>query len=113
MGAKIEQRYGAPDFSLHRAALHAALASINPSEVIHFAKKLVGLDRTGARLLLTFADGTGGGVEADAVIGAYGVHSTVLEILFGTGAPRFTGKVNCSEPKSTIASNGGVLIATS
>jgi salicylate hydroxylase len=61
MGAKIEQRYGAPDVSLHRAALHAALASINPSEVIHFAKKLVGLDRTGARLLLTFADGTGGG----------------------------------------------------
>ena len=71
--------------------MHAALLSINPPEIIHLGKKLVGLDRSGSRLRLTFADGTR--VEADAVIGADGVHSTVLEILFGTGEPRFTGQV--------------------
>ena len=27
------------------------------------------------------------------MIGADGVHSTVLDILFGTGEPRFTGQV--------------------
>ena len=45
MGAEIEQRFGAPDISLHRAELHAALISINPPAIVHFDKKLVGLDR--------------------------------------------------------------------
>ena len=91
MGAAIEQRHGAPDVSLHRAALHAALLSINRSAPIHLGKQLVGLDRAGARLRLAFADGTT--ADADAVIGADGVHSVVLKTLFGTGAPRFTGQV--------------------
>jgi salicylate hydroxylase/6-hydroxynicotinate 3-monooxygenase len=91
MGDTIEQRFGAPDISLHRAELHTALASINLPEAIHFNKKLVGLERKAGALLLTFADGST--VRADAVLGADGVHSTVLEILFGSGAPRFTGQV--------------------
>ena len=91
MGDAIERRFGAPDISLHRAELHAALLSLNPPEIIHFGKKLVGLDRSGTRLRLTFADGTR--TEADTVIGADGVHSTVLETLFGSGEPRFTGQV--------------------
>jgi 6-hydroxynicotinate 3-monooxygenase len=91
MGAAIEQRFGAPDISLHRAELHAALTSINPPGVVHFNKKLVGLDRAGRGLRLAFADGST--VHADAVIGADGVHSTVLDILFGAAEPRFTGQV--------------------
>jgi 6-hydroxynicotinate 3-monooxygenase len=91
MGATIEQQFGAPDISLHRAELHAALVSINPPDAIHFNKKLVGLDRKAGALLLTFADGST--VLADAVLGADGVHSTVLDILFGSGAPRFTRQV--------------------
>jgi salicylate hydroxylase/6-hydroxynicotinate 3-monooxygenase len=91
MGAQIEQRFGAPDISLHRADLHAALLSINPPEIIHLGKKLTGLDRASSGLRLTFTDGTQ--VEADAIVGADGVHSTVLEILFGTGEPHFTGQV--------------------
>src|SRR5262249_7090175 len=91
MGAQIEQRFGAPDISLHRAELHAALLSINPPDMIDFDKKLVGLDRRDGRLVLTFTDGSR--TQADVVIGADGVHSTVLEILFGAGDPRFTGQV--------------------
>jgi 6-hydroxynicotinate 3-monooxygenase len=91
MGAQIEQRFGAPDISLHRAELHSALLSINPPDIIHFDKKLVGIDRNGSHLRLTFGDG--GKVQADAVIGADGVHSTVLDILFGAAEPRFTGQV--------------------
>ena len=33
MGAAIEERFGAPDISLHRAELHAALISVNPSNI--------------------------------------------------------------------------------
>jgi salicylate hydroxylase/6-hydroxynicotinate 3-monooxygenase len=91
MGAEIEARFGAPDISLHRAELHAALVSILPPEIIHFGKKLAGLDRKGSRLSLSFADGTS--ADADVIIGADGVHSTVLQLLFGSGAPRFTGQV--------------------
>jgi 6-hydroxynicotinate 3-monooxygenase len=91
MGAKIEQRFGAPDISLHRAELHAALLLINPAEIIHLGKKLAGLDQVGSSVRLTFTDGTW--ADADAVVGADGVHSTVLEILFGSGEPRFTGQV--------------------
>ena len=91
MGNAIEERFGAPDISLHRADLHAALAAINPPDVVRFNKKLAGIDRADGRLELSFADGTR--AKADAVIGADGVHSTVLDILFGTGEPRFTGQV--------------------
>src|SRR6186997_3421902 len=34
-------RYGAPYLCMHRAELHAALASIVPSERVHLGKKLV------------------------------------------------------------------------
>jgi 6-hydroxynicotinate 3-monooxygenase len=91
MGEAIEHRFGAPDISLHRADLHAALASANPPGIVHFGRKLAGIDRAGGRLRLAFADGSH--AEADAVIGADGVHSTVLDILFGTQPPRFTGQV--------------------
>jgi len=91
MGAEIEQRFGAPDISLHRAELHAALLSIIPEHSIRFNKRLVGIDRAGGSLRLAFADGREAGAEA--VIGADGVHSTVLEKLFGSGEPRFTGQV--------------------
>jgi 6-hydroxynicotinate 3-monooxygenase len=91
MGAEIERRFGAPDISLHRAELHAALLSVTPPGIIHFNKKLAGLERAGGTLRLAFADESE--ARADAVIGADGVHSTVLEILFGSGEPRFTGQV--------------------
>jgi 6-hydroxynicotinate 3-monooxygenase len=91
MGASIEERFGAPDISLHRADLHTALLSINPPEIIHLNKKLTGLERTADGVQLAFDDGSR--AKADAVIGADGVHSKVLEIIFGVGEPRFTGQV--------------------
>jgi 6-hydroxynicotinate 3-monooxygenase len=91
MGPRIEQRFGAPDISLHRAELHAALLSINPPSMLHLGKKLVGLERNGDGIELAFGDGVR--VIVDAVIGADGVHSTVLETLFGAGKPHLTGQV--------------------
>ncbi len=91
LGSYVEERFGAPYLLLHRGDLHAALASIVPSEIIHLNKKVVGLEQTWAGVTLFFANGSR--AQADAVIGADGVHSVVREILLGPEKPRFTGRV--------------------
>jgi salicylate hydroxylase/6-hydroxynicotinate 3-monooxygenase len=91
LGNAIEERFGAPYLLLHRGDLHAALASIVPGEIIHLSKKLVGLDQTRAGVFLSFADGSR--TQADALLGADGVHSAVREIMLGPEKPRFTGRV--------------------
>ena len=58
---------------------------------IFLGKKLVGLDQSGTGVRLTFADGSH--AEADAVVGADGVHSVVREILLGPEAPIHRGRV--------------------
>ena len=109
MGAKIEQRFGAPDISLHRAELHAALLLINPAEIIHLGKKLAGLDQVGSGVRLTFTDGTY--ADADASLGPtasippcsksfLAAASRVLPDKWPTARPT---AANCSAPKSTIA----------
>ena len=91
MGAFSEDRYGAPYLVMHRGDLHATLASIIPTGIIQFGRKLVGLNQTGAGVRLDFEDG--GHADARVVIGADGVHSVVREALFGGEQPAFTGRV--------------------
>jgi len=91
MGRQIEERYGAPDLSMHRAELHAALASCLPDGTIEFGRPVVGLDRTAGGIRLSFADGSH--VVAGAVIGADGMHSILRRTLIGAESPRFTGQV--------------------
>jgi 2-polyprenyl-6-methoxyphenol hydroxylase-like FAD-dependent oxidoreductase len=86
-----ESLFDAPYLCMHRAVLHSALASVVPEETIHLSKKLVGLDRRPSQVTLTFADGTR--AQADAVIGADGVHSLVREIIIGPDAPIHKGRI--------------------
>jgi 6-hydroxynicotinate 3-monooxygenase len=90
-GESAEEKFGAPYLLAHRGDLHAALASVVPAECIRLSHKLVGLDETGTGVRLTFADGST--TQADAVIGADGVHSTVKRLLFGESTPNFTGRI--------------------
>src|SRR5256885_1315595 len=53
-----ESLFDAPYLCMHRAVLHAALASVVPQEAIHLNKKLVGLDQRPGQITLTFADRT-------------------------------------------------------
>jgi 2-polyprenyl-6-methoxyphenol hydroxylase-like FAD-dependent oxidoreductase len=87
----MQERYGAPFLLMHRADLHAALASLVPESILHRGKKLVGLTQDAGGVTLDFADTTN--VRADLVIAADGVHSLVREIMLGKESPRFTGKV--------------------
>jgi len=91
LGRELEQRYGAPYLTLHRGDLHDALASILPGECVHLGKKLVAIKARGARTELSFADGTE--VEAEAVIGADGVHSLIRDTVAGPEQPRFVGRL--------------------
>jgi 2-polyprenyl-6-methoxyphenol hydroxylase-like FAD-dependent oxidoreductase len=87
----MQERYGAPFLLMHRADLHAALASLVPDAILHRGKKLTGLRQEPDKVTLDFADGTH--AQADLVIAADGVHSLVREIILGKENPHFTGKV--------------------
>lgn len=91
LGADAEARYGAPFLQAHRADLHQVLVNLLPDTCFRLSKKLVDLEPRGDRVVMRFADGTQ--AEADAVIGADGVHSRVREIILGRDAPHFTGRV--------------------
>jgi salicylate hydroxylase/6-hydroxynicotinate 3-monooxygenase len=86
-----ESLFGAPFLCMHRADLHEALYSVLPPEVVHLNKKLVGLDQANGQVTLSFADGTK--AQADAVIGADGVHSLVRDIIIGPDAPIHKGRI--------------------
>ncbi len=91
MGDSAEQQYGAPQLTIHRADLLAALASAFPLENVHFAKRCETIEQHEADVTLTFVDGTQ--AQADLVIGADGIHSAVRATMFGAEQPRFTGVV--------------------
>ncbi len=91
-GESAENRYGAPYLLGHRGDLHAALASIVPSETIHLEHKLEGFERCAdGSVKLAFANGNT--VTVDGLIAADGVHSLVREMLFGRVEPNFTGRI--------------------
>ena len=80
-----EDLFGAPYLCMHRADLTDALADAVPAEIIHFNRKLVGLEEVPGGIRLAFADGSR--ATADALIGADGVHSLVRELVVGPDEP--------------------------
>src|SRR5262245_12442191 len=86
-----ESLFGAPYLCMHRGDLHEALLSVLPDDIIRRGKKLVGLDERGSRVVLTFEEGDT--AEADAVIGADGVHSIVRDLIIGPDAPIHKGRI--------------------
>jgi salicylate hydroxylase/6-hydroxynicotinate 3-monooxygenase len=86
-----ESRFGAPYLCMHRAILHHALASVIPEERIHLGKKLVALDQQRGQVTLTFSDGSR--AQADAVIGADGIHSIVRDLIVGPDNPIHKGRI--------------------
>ena len=91
LGDEIERRFGAPHLLLHRGDLHDVLAAIVPRQVIRLNHKLVGVEQTRTGVRLFFANGAR--AQADALVGADGIHSLVREIMLGPEKPRFTGRV--------------------
>lgn len=107
LGERAEAAYGAPYLLLHRGDLHDVLRSAVPESSVLLGRKLVGLDHAGERVRLAFADGSTG--EADVVIGADGVNSTVRRHLFGAHELRFSGRVGYRATVPAAALAGGSL----
>jgi len=91
MSQAAETRYGAPQLTMHRADLLAALEQAVPAATIHLGKRTVGIDEGADGITVRFEDGTSRRV--DVLIGADGIHSTVRKHLLGDEYPDFTGVV--------------------
>ena len=92
MGDTAERLYGAPQVTIHRADIIAALAEQFPLAQIRFGQRIRSLSQNEQGVTLQLE---GGGSETfDVVIGADGIHSRVRTALFGEESPRFTGVVS-------------------
>jgi salicylate hydroxylase len=93
-GEEMIEKFGAAYIHIHRADLHGMLVK----KVLAKDPKAIrlGTDFTAVRehdsiVEIEFADGSS--VQADVVIGADGLRSSVRAALFGSDQPRFTGYV--------------------
>jgi 2,6-dihydroxypyridine 3-monooxygenase len=73
------------------ATLYAALVDFLEPERYHLGRDLVGIDQDAGRVEARFADG--GTEEADLLVGADGIRSTVRGLLFPGSAPAYAGYV--------------------
>ena len=92
MGDAAEQRYGAPQLTIHRADLLGVLAAGLAGDRVRLGQRLRSLCEQGQQVELSFEDGSI--ARHDVVIGADGIHSRVRQSLFGAEQPRFTGVVS-------------------
>ncbi|MEE1867300.1 FAD-dependent monooxygenase [Pseudomonas auratipiscis] len=91
MADAAESQYGAPQLTIHRADLLAALAEVFPLQNVQFGKRAEQVQQDASGVELHFKDGSQH--RADLLIGADGIHSVVRNALFGKEQPRFTGVV--------------------
>lgn len=91
MSKAAEERYGAPQLTMHRADLMTALESALPAHHVRFSAQVTSFDQRDDGVQVTFANGSNEIV--DILIGADGIHSAVRKSLFGQESPEFTGVV--------------------
>ena len=93
VGPAARRRYGAPYLHIHRADLIEILQNAAEAEGvrIRLGSRLSAFTRPDDELRVGLDNGTI--LEADLLIGADGMRSTVRRILFGADHPRFTGAV--------------------
>lgn len=72
-GKAVEERFGAPYYTFHRADLHRVLVDALPRDVIHTGHRLVDVEQN----RLVFDNGTQ--VQASVVVGADGLRSVVRQ----------------------------------
>jgi salicylate hydroxylase len=92
LGAASIERYGYPYFTLYRPDLVEVLAAEVrgvKSDAIHLGINCTGFEQSANKVKLHFKNRKS--TEADALIGADGVHSQVRQGLFGADRPAFTG----------------------
>ena len=105
---EVGRRAGLGYHFVHRADLIALLldGAREAGVELRLLHRVVGVDLTGARPVMRFADGRQD--EAGLLIGADGLHSPTRAALNGRVAPYFTGQVAW---RAVIAGDGGAAVA--
>lgn len=83
------EKYGADNFTIHRARLHQVLMSFLKPEDVHTGKRCVDFKKEGNKIRLHFSDGSSGLV--DYLIAADGIHSPVRQKLAPHSRVRYAG----------------------
>jgi salicylate hydroxylase len=104
MADTAQQKYGAPQLTIHRADLLAALDEKVPSEVIRLGTRITSIRQTPESAVLVTQSGEE--YSFDAIVGADGIHSMVRTTIFGPEHPTYTGLVayRAVVPRARIAS---------
>jgi salicylate hydroxylase len=85
MNPRVEDVYGDPIYTLHRADLQGMLASALPPDRVHLGKRFAQLTDKGDCVEAQFD--TGERITVDVLVGADGIHSAVRGALFGDAGP--------------------------
>jgi len=101
-------RYGAPYLMVHRADLHRLLCGLVAEDTVRLGAQCTGVSSSDCVAAADFADGTQ--IEADVIVGADGINSTVRESLFGVAAVRFTQQMawRCMVPIECVPTQVGI-----
>ncbi|MBN9411607.1 MAG: FAD-dependent monooxygenase [Burkholderiales bacterium] len=91
MGDEAERLYGAPQLTIHRADLLAALTDAFGLERIRLGRRVQSIAEDAEGVTVDFEGGES--QRLSALIGADGIHSAVRTAMFGPESPRFTGIV--------------------
>jgi salicylate hydroxylase len=96
------EKFGVPYMTAHRADIHTMLREAVGEVPLRLSAHCVGADTVKGTAVARFADGTV--AEADVVVGADGIRSTIRAQMFGADAPRFTGMMawRCMVPMDCV-----------
>jgi salicylate hydroxylase len=91
LAGACERDFNAPYFHFHRAELLDVLTTALPDGMLHLGHRCVGLTQRANCVEVQFHNGAT--ADADVVVGADGIHSTVREAILGPESPSFSGHV--------------------
>jgi salicylate hydroxylase len=91
LGSPMEAHFGAPQLDFFRPDLHRLLVAALPEASLCLGAHVVGVDQQDEEATLAFADGTR--IQADIVVAADGIGSSIRKQLVGTENRVFSGTV--------------------
>ena len=92
MSSAAEEKYGAPQLTIHRADLLEALRAQLSTDTLVLGRAIAGVKIGGTSATVAFEDATEG--TFDLVVGADGIHSAIRTALWGKDQPKYTGMVS-------------------